>query len=39
MSAAKLKKSDEKVGDAEGENDMGNLEEDTKVTVEGEKVM
>ena len=39
MSAVKLKKSGEKVGDAEGENGIENVDEETKVTVEGEKVV
>ena len=39
MSAVKLKKSGEKVGDAEGENEIENVDEETKVTVEGEKVV
>ena len=39
MSAVKLKKSGEKVGNAEGENEIENVDEETKVTVEGEKVV
>ena len=39
MSSVKLKKSGEKVGNAEGENEIENVDEETKVTVEGEKVV